>query len=596
QLRAPFGVRNIRAYWNGIPITSPDVSTPLEVIDVRQVNEVQVIKGPAGSLYGAGTGGVLLFRSGSLSTANSIQSFGLVGSDGLVRSGGALHVNQGKLSLGVGYIRSRLDGYRQQEFVEKDQVTLHGKYHLSPRSHLSWIAYHYDGQWGLPGALDSAQVAEDPTQAVAYSLENNAHVYRKRTRVGLSYTFADSLGFSTSTSVYANVTDKVNPFGTSAFFNGYKVEEATGYGARTVFGWRPANRNMRWTWGAEVQYENHTLLESDNDGGQADALHTNTRTRSTLGMAFGQLDITLPGDVTLTSGVSINSLRYDHTDRFTTDTIDFSVQRTFDVEVLPRLAINKQWQPWLNTYASASYGFSPPTVWEIQEPDGSVNTDLEPETGTNYEAGVNGLFESKGLYYSLTLYALQLEQAILPQQLSNEATVYRNAGRTDQKGAEAMLGYRYVNTNGNGLLQSLGAHVAYTYNRFRFRDYRKDNQDLSGNAFPGVPAHSAVLRMDVTGFYGFYVRGTAQLVDEFPLDDGNSVYSDRYFTLAGRLGWRSRGWWNDQLRVEAFAGVENVTDEVYNAFPQLNGVRGRYINPGPGRSFYGGASLQFSWN
>src|SRR5690606_9289018 len=64
-LRSPFGVRNIKVYWNGIPFTDPTGSTALNLLDNINMQHLEVIKGPAGSVYGAGTGGALNIRSTS---------------------------------------------------------------------------------------------------------------------------------------------------------------------------------------------------------------------------------------------------------------------------------------------------------------------------------------------------------------------------------------------------------------------------------------------------------------------------------------------------------------------------------------------------
>ena len=56
-LRSPFGVRNVKVYWNGIPFTDPGGNTYLNQLSYYNVNTIEVIKGPASSLYGAGTGG-----------------------------------------------------------------------------------------------------------------------------------------------------------------------------------------------------------------------------------------------------------------------------------------------------------------------------------------------------------------------------------------------------------------------------------------------------------------------------------------------------------------------------------------------------------
>ena len=58
SLRSPFGVRNVKAYWNELPLTDPGGNTYLNQLDANAINQIEIIKGPGSSLYGAGTGGV----------------------------------------------------------------------------------------------------------------------------------------------------------------------------------------------------------------------------------------------------------------------------------------------------------------------------------------------------------------------------------------------------------------------------------------------------------------------------------------------------------------------------------------------------------
>jgi iron complex outermembrane receptor protein len=57
SLRSPFGVRNVKVYWNEVPFTSPDGTTALNLLDLSNIKTAEVIKGPSGSVYGAGNGG-----------------------------------------------------------------------------------------------------------------------------------------------------------------------------------------------------------------------------------------------------------------------------------------------------------------------------------------------------------------------------------------------------------------------------------------------------------------------------------------------------------------------------------------------------------
>src|SRR6476659_7903054 len=68
SLRSPFGVRNVKVYYNDIPITDPGGQTYLNELGYYNFNSMEIIKGPGSSIYGAGTGGVLLIRETSDST------------------------------------------------------------------------------------------------------------------------------------------------------------------------------------------------------------------------------------------------------------------------------------------------------------------------------------------------------------------------------------------------------------------------------------------------------------------------------------------------------------------------------------------------
>ena len=64
----PFGVRNVKMYWNGLPLTDGGGNTYLNLLDFNAVTNSEIIKGPGGSLYGASTGGVVLLTTKSSPT------------------------------------------------------------------------------------------------------------------------------------------------------------------------------------------------------------------------------------------------------------------------------------------------------------------------------------------------------------------------------------------------------------------------------------------------------------------------------------------------------------------------------------------------
>jgi len=60
SLRSPFGVRNVKVYYNDLPYTDPGGVTYLNQLGYYNFHSLEIIKGPGSSLYGAGTGGVML--------------------------------------------------------------------------------------------------------------------------------------------------------------------------------------------------------------------------------------------------------------------------------------------------------------------------------------------------------------------------------------------------------------------------------------------------------------------------------------------------------------------------------------------------------
>ncbi|MBK8290031.1 MAG: Plug domain-containing protein [Flammeovirgaceae bacterium] len=76
SLRSPFGVRNVKAYWNELPITDPGGNTYLNQFDANSIEQIEIIKGPGSSVYGAGTGGVLLLKSPTTKRRTPLRDHG----------------------------------------------------------------------------------------------------------------------------------------------------------------------------------------------------------------------------------------------------------------------------------------------------------------------------------------------------------------------------------------------------------------------------------------------------------------------------------------------------------------------------------------
>src|SRR5690606_26877050 len=120
MLRSPFGIRNVKFYWNGIPFTDVNGNTPLNVLDFMAIDRMEVIKGPGSSLYGAGTGGVVLMYSRPADDMQGevVQSAG-AGQYGFTHYNTDVRIGNTHLQYG----HQEQEGYRDQSRMRRDGFT-----------------------------------------------------------------------------------------------------------------------------------------------------------------------------------------------------------------------------------------------------------------------------------------------------------------------------------------------------------------------------------------------------------------------------------------------------------------------------------------
>src|SRR5580765_6376524 len=143
-LRSPFGVRNIKVYWNNIPLTDAGGNTYLNLIDISQLSSIEVIKGPASSMYGANTGGATLLKSDPLANGpkNSFNANIETGSFSLLneQAGFNHHAKNISFNLQQGHLQN--SGYRQQSAMRRDVLQGDLKWDISQKEQLSALLFY----------------------------------------------------------------------------------------------------------------------------------------------------------------------------------------------------------------------------------------------------------------------------------------------------------------------------------------------------------------------------------------------------------------------------------------------------------------------
>lgn len=588
SLRSPFGVRNVKVYWNDIPFTSPDGTTALNILDLSNIQNSEVIKGPAGSIYGAGNGGVISFESRKQVTENYFSADYGIGDFGLHRFRIGIDQQIGNGGVSASYVHQTSEGYREHSAVDRKVFQLALNTQPSDKQTLSAQVLYSDLNYQIPGALTGAQLEENRRQARPGSVEQNSSIAQKTLYGTLSHELKFHHKIRNNTALYANTTEFENPF-----ILDYKRETAFSYGGRTKFTYEDiwGSFPVKIIVGGEYQYGKTLAQNFGNRNGVADTIRFSDDLITAQAFLFQQFEIEWTPKILMTFGLSNNYARYDidrQIDAGPNDPIANS--RSFDPILIPRLALVYKLSPQSGLHASISSGFSPPTIAEVRTNEGSINLDLEAERGTNYEMGYRGTF---GIFnIDLTAFYFKLDQTITTFTNDQGVVLFQNAGATDQRGIEASFDYTLYK-NQLSTIQEIKINHAFTGHYFKFAEYASRGNDFSGNQLTGVSPNTLVNLLDIRTKSGIYLNFTHQFVDEIPLNDANTVFQDAYNLLGGRLGWRTV--WSGRWDFEVYGGVDNFLDETYSLGNDLNAFANRFFQPAPGRNWYGGIKLGFRY-
>jgi iron complex outermembrane receptor protein len=596
-VRSSFGLRNIKVYLNDIPVTEADGTTRIEALDVNSIGRAEVIKGPASSIYGAGTGGVINFQlQRSPYGEQSFEGSALAGSYGLHRLAATYRSGGDKINSYVSYGWQEYEGYRQHS--NDMRRFLSGNFQLFPgNKRIITLLLNRTTQYSqIPGSLTANQVAADPEQANASNLDKQAGRYQTWTRVGLGQQYNFSDRFSNSTSVFSYSYDLDHPLPYAYLRNFYQS-----YGGRTSFTYDAGFQVFptKFIVGSEFNQGLTKGTQYVNNQGKEGALTANIDYRNTLYSLFYQSETQLGKRTLLTLGLSYNSLKYDVSNYL------LPVQsgiKDFKPQATPRFALSHNFAEALSLHASVSSGFSPPSSSEVKNVDGSINPNLQAEKALNYEINAKGNLFGSRFSYDLAVFKMDMKGELIAQSVQQGITIYNNAGKTSHNGAELALSWQAIKPDDHHIVAGLRPFVALTYSDFTFRDYKVLNAanqvtaTYNGNELTGVAPWVLSAGLDLEMDFGLYANLNYYYNDKMPLNDSNSAYNPSYGVAGIKVGYKRK--LGDSFEMNIYGGVDNAFDESYSSILSLNaaigsGGQSAYFNPSPKRNGYAGFSLKY---
>lgn len=587
SLRAPFGVRNVKVYWNELPMSDAGGNTYLNQLDANTIQKLEIIKGPGSSLYGAGTGGVILLTSPQSEVGTSLIGSFLGGSYGLRNYQIALNQGSEKSTHYVGYQHQQADGYREQTRMVRDQLTSTFRFSISDKEALETAIFYTDLYYQTPGGLTLAEFEANPKQArpaagmFPSAAEVNAGIAQRSFYTGVSHQYHFRKNLHNRTSVFGNFVQFTN----SAIRN-YEHRLEQNFGVRTVtdFSFDINNWQMQLLGGGEYLNGFSPIKTYQNLQGTTGALQSDDELQTRQASLFGQAELTHTNWI-ITAGLSANWIAYNFQ---RLSNIPVEQQHTdFKPQVTPRIALLRKINAAFSTHASISWGFSPPTLAEVRPSNTIFNRDLQSEKGIQTEVGARGYFGKRKFFVDAALYHFALKETIVVRRDADGADYFVNAGATRQNGVELLLNWQPQLNRFN----SFKLWSGLTLNDYSFREYVKDVTSFDGNKLTGVPNHIITGGVDFEIQKNFYGHITFNYTSSLPLDDANSVYAASYVLVGCRFGYKINSL---KAPLDFFVGADNLLNENYSLGNDLNAAGGRYYNAAPGRNYFAGLIINFS--
>jgi iron complex outermembrane receptor protein len=569
--------RGIRIQLDGFPLTEPDGRTSLDLADLGAIERIRVVRSNASALFGSASGGLIDLSTHSRVGPRAYALRSSFGSFGLRRQHAMGVLPFASSSIRLSISDTRFDGWRRHSRSETTTLQASVFSDLSPRTNLGVFLAGTRNRNRQPGALTRAELETDPRQADPAYVAIDARRDNVIGRVGVRFQHSprpdDLLSIGAFVEPKALHRAERNRF---RDFTRYHT------GGSVLYRWAlpvAPRLKLRLSSGMDEAYQDGTVLFYDLTaaGDRGTTLESNTREAiNSLGL-YSQLELQPAPKLDLSAGARYDLVRFDFEDF---QAPQLNAARTMN-RLSPRLTASYRLRPSQSVFAAFSSGIEAPAFNEVDPPPEfeaivGLNPILTPAHSFTLEIGTKGLQPLRDhgksyLRYDAALYGLYVYNDIIPQ---DAGVFYTTAGKSRRAGIELGGELRLA----NGLYSRLAFGVSHN----EYLEYRNDLGVFDGNESAGIPPVVFDTKVGWEAPSGVFFEAGVHALGRYFADDANSAdvapYGIADLTVGGR---RALG----GGVLEGFAGVENLFDERYVASVFINGIGGRFFEPGMERTF-----------
>lgn len=541
-----------------------------DMIPIANVERIEVMRGPASSLYGdnavSGVINIITKKPSPAPHAGASFSYGTYATQNYTSylSG---TFNRFGYYLGVS---SRLtNGFREHGDYENIQVYGKTDYSINDAHNLKFnFDYTAKTQGAFPWALSAAQIAQNRRQARP-GTENDS---TGADNFSLDLTHRWELGASSDLeTVFYYRFEGMESFYTSGVSQNTTREQIE---AENTFGLPVRLKTVSKILGMDHSFVIGIDLErNDFDYEENSAPFQNRRgaptasydvTRSRVG-PYLQDEINLLEILKVICGVRYDWVKFNFDDR----RVESNSENRLMSKVTPSCGAVLTYQKDSELYGSFGRAFRTPSIGQMFTYGSSANTNLLPEEATNYETGVRHRFNER-LKTNVSIYWMRIDNEIW---YDNASRQYQNYGRTFHDGVELSSDFKVTDV--------LTIFGNYTYSRAV-----DDGDGATKNKFlTNVPINKGTIGMNMYTNFGLKAYLASTWVGKAYIDSANVDVLGHYNTLDLKVSYKYK--W-----LEAFFAVYNILDKEYNS-SGYKSVRTNYFTPEPGRTFEIGINGEF---
>ena len=155
--RYPYGTKKIKMFFDGIPLYSAEGETYFDDINPEYLSRIEIMRGPASSIYGASLGGTVIlypqrpaFGHSEMSLMSSAGSFGYLKNSLTYSNSG----RKGDLLVSLSGIRS--DGYRENSNYRRNSILLNYNHRIGEKLTGTLLISGSLVKAQIPSSIDSA--------------------------------------------------------------------------------------------------------------------------------------------------------------------------------------------------------------------------------------------------------------------------------------------------------------------------------------------------------------------------------------------------------------------------------------------------------